>query len=201
MDKYLDYYYWMSSDWAYFGNPRMADIASRYGLCIRYRPVDMFEVYKQTGGIVLPLRSKERQSYRFVEMRRFSDILGMPIVLEPSFPPQNLRLPSCFVIAANLLGLDQYDLNHSIMTAHWVNDEDMEDPAVLVAAANAVGLDGSALLTRAQDQETQNVYAGYTAEAIGRGVFGAPFYFYNNQPFWGQDRLTLLEEEIMKQEG
>jgi len=33
-------------------------------------------------------------------------------------------------------------------------------------------------------------------EAIERGVFGAPTYLYDEELFWGQDRLELLESAI-----
>jgi 2-hydroxychromene-2-carboxylate isomerase len=28
-------------------------------------------------------------------------------------------------------------------------------------------------------------------------VFGTPFFFYENEPFWGQDRLDMLEDLIV----
>ena len=33
-------------------------------------------------------------------------------------------------------------------------------------------------------------------EAIERGVFGSPFYMVDGEPFWGQDRLDLLEAAL-----
>ena len=41
-------------------------------------------------------------------------------------------------------------------------------------------------------------YRRYTEEAIGRGVFGSPFYFFEDERFWGQDRLEHLERVIEK---
>ncbi len=35
-------------------------------------------------------------------------------------------------------------------------------------------------------------------QAVERGVFGAPFYIYKEQPFWGQDRLDMLERAVGK---
>ncbi len=33
-----------------------------------------------------------------------------------------------------------------------------------------------------------------TAEAERRGVFGAPFFFADGEPFWGSDRLKMVED-------
>ena len=32
----------------------------------------------------------------------------------------------------------------------------------------------------------------------GEGVFGSPFYIFQGEPFWGQDRLDFLEEAIAR---
>ena len=196
MTDTIDCYYWISSDWAYFGNPRMKALADRYGLPIRYRPIDLATVYQRTGGIPLRYRSRERRAYRFVEMRRFSERLGMPIVLEPRHPPADGRLPSFMVIAAAETGADVYALNHAIMVALWVEDRDIEDPAVLAEIATQQGFDGPALLEAARRPAAEASYAAFTDEAIDRGVWGAPFYFFRDEPFWGQDRLDMLAEAV-----
>jgi len=197
----IDYYYWISSDWAYFGNPRLKQISTRHGVRINYRPVDLVMVYARTGGIQLQHRSEERKEYRFVEMARFRDILNMPIVLEPRNPPVTGKLPAGVVIAAQSLGVDVHNLNHAIMTALWADDQDIEDPAVLDCILHAQGLDSHQLLERAKSQDTSRLYDAYTEEAISRGVFGAPFYFFNGEPFWGQDRLDLLDRAITRHQG
>jgi len=44
------------------------------------------------------------------------------------------------------------------------------------------------------DAELDALFDKYTAEAIARGVFGAPSYVLpSGEIFWGQDRLPLLE--------
>lgn len=54
-------------------------MGERYGLPVDDYPVDIGSVHARTGGIKLPLRSKERRHYRFLEMRRFRGILSRPI--------------------------------------------------------------------------------------------------------------------------
>jgi len=196
MTEAIDAYYWIQSDWAYFGNPRLKAMAKRYGLAINHRPVDLATVYARTGGIKLPYRSQERKNYRLIEMRRFSKILGMPINLEPKYSPLTGHLPSWFVIAAEKQGHDVHDLCQSIMTGLWVEDLDIESPQVLIEMAGRNGLDGGKILAQAQDPRTELIYMNYTNEAIKRGVWGAPFYFFRDEPFWGQDRLEMLEGTI-----
>ena len=49
-----------------------------------------------------------------------------------------------------------------------------------------------------QDEKINSTYEENTIEAISKGVFGAPTYILNNEIFWGQDRLDLLEANINK---
>ena len=37
-----------------------------------------------------------------------------------------------------------------------------------------------------------------TQEAIARDVFGAPTYVYQDELFWGQDRLDFLARKLAK---
>ncbi|RYH33774.1 MAG: 2-hydroxychromene-2-carboxylate isomerase, partial [Alcaligenaceae bacterium] len=189
-------YYWIHSDWAYFGGPRLEQIAERYELKVNHRPVDLATVYARTGGIKLPYRSEERKNYRLLEMARFSKLLNMPINLEPRHFCVTGHLPSWFVIAAEAQGHDVADLSQAIMTAIWVTDQDAEDESTLVSIANTLGLDGEDLLKRAKDPRTELIYMRYTNEAIERGVFGAPFYYFRDEAFWGQDRLDMLDQTI-----
>ena len=62
--------------------------------------------------------------------------------------------------------------------------------------ADGAGLDGKRLLAGADAPALREREAALTREAIGRQVFGAPFYFYRDEPFWGQDRLDLLDAAL-----
>jgi 2-hydroxychromene-2-carboxylate isomerase len=198
MTDTIDYYFWINSDWAYFGNPRLKKMAERYKLTINYYPVDLGSVYARTGGIKLQLRSDERKNYRLLEMERFRDLLGMPINLHPKYMPATGQLPSYFAIAAQQRGLDIHDLVHAIMIATWVDDRDIEDEATLIEIADKLGLDGMGLMRQAKEPAAERLYFDYTNTAIARGVFGAPFYFFRNEAFWGQDRLEYLDRTIAK---
>ena len=41
-------------------------------------------------------------------------------------------------------------------------------------------------------------YAENTERAVANGVFGSPFYLFDGQTFWGQDRLEMLEEAVLQ---
>jgi 2-hydroxychromene-2-carboxylate isomerase len=195
----IDYYVWLLSDWAYLGGVRFVQMAARHGLAINHIPMRMQDVYAGSGGILLANRAWQRQAYRIAELERWRAKLGIAVNIEPKFYPCDVDLASCMVIAGQQRGLPVADLVNAVMRAVWAEDRDASDPAVLAALAARCGLDGAVLLAAAASEPVRTEYRGNTARALDAGVFGSPFYAFAGELFWGQDRLDMLEEAIVRQ--
>ena len=51
-------------------------------------PVDLGgQVFPVSGGLPLAKRAPQRQAYRLVELKRFSEYLGRPLNLQPKLLP------------------------------------------------------------------------------------------------------------------
>src|SRR5690606_17633893 len=107
--------------------------------------------------------------------------------------PADPSLGHLMLLAALRDGQDVTQFAHLSLRAVWADELDIADRDTLVQLANAGGLDGAALLEAAADPALARTEADLTREAIDRQLFGAPFYFYRGEPFWGQDRLDLLD--------
>ena len=46
----IDYYFTVLSPWAYLAGDRLEQIAARHGAMIRYKPIDIGQVFARTGG-------------------------------------------------------------------------------------------------------------------------------------------------------
>jgi 2-hydroxychromene-2-carboxylate isomerase len=57
-----------------------------------------------------------------------------------------------------------------------------------------MGLDADALSLAVAQPEVKARLKSETDAAILKGVFGAPFFMVNDEPFWGVDRLPQLEK-------
>jgi 2-hydroxychromene-2-carboxylate isomerase len=194
----IDYYVWLLSDWAYLGGVRFVQMAARHGLRINHIPMRMQDVYAGSGGILLANRAWQRQAYRITELQRWRFRLGIPVNIEPKFFPADVDLASCMVIAAQRRGLPVADFVNAVMRAIWAEDRNVADPGVLVAIAGSCGLDGRTLLGAADAEAVRAEYRGNTDRALAAGVFGSPFYVFAGELFWGQDRLDMLEEAIVR---
>ena len=47
-------------------------------------------------------------------------------------------------------------------------------------------------------EKTSAILKDNTIEAFKKNIFGVPSFIFNNQIFWGQDRIFFLEKEISK---
>ena len=151
----------------------------------------------QTGGIPLRTRPQPRQDYHALELDRWARHLGMPLVLKPRhYPPADQRPAGRMVMAAQARGLDAQALSHAILTALWVEQRDIADPAVRAAIGDALGMDGAALVAAEGSDAVAVEWAANNAAAIARGVFGSPTFLYGDLWLWGQDRLFFLEKAL-----
>ena len=80
------------------------------------------------------------------------------------------------------------------MKAILARQENLDDPDVLVAVANSVGLDGDAMRTQAQSDEVKALLRANTEEVIERGGYGSPTIFVDKtHMYFGNDQLPLVE--------
>lgn len=200
-EKLIDYYDSMSSPWTYLGHPRFMDLARRFGLTVRHKPMDLLKVWSVSGGLPLKQRAPQRQAYRHQELRRWRELLKAPCNLEPPYHPVADRRACYLAIAAAQRGLDWDRLSYALLRAVWAEDRNIADHPTLVAIANEQGMDGKALLAATDDPAVQAEYQANTDEAMALGVFGAPTYVFDGELFWGQDRLQMLEWRLAQKLG
>ncbi len=196
MRRIIDYYLFLISPWAYLGGPRLKEIARRHDAEVRVKPIDARIVFPRTGGLPLAKRAPERQAYRLAELARWSAHLDLPLNLHPAHFPAPDEAAARLVIAASETGGDPLGLSQAILAALWTQERDITDSGVLAAAARESGPDGPALLARAQAPAILARYQAISEEAVARGVFGSPTYAFEEELFWGQDRLDFLERAL-----
>jgi 2-hydroxychromene-2-carboxylate isomerase len=194
--KTIDYYYSHQSPWTYMGHKRFLKMAEAAGAKVNFRPVDYGRIFPQSGGLPVHKRPPQRQAYRLIELKRWSEHLGAKLNLQPKFFPADSRPAALMAIAADRQGGDVGRLSGAILEALWAKEKNVADPETLAQIAATEGFDGKKLLNASLAPEIAQIYERYTEEAIKAQVFGAPWYVYQGEPFWGQDRLDMLERAL-----
>lgn len=196
MSKTITYYLSLVSPWSYLGHARLGEIAARHGATVDYVPVTVSAVFPRTGGLPLPKRAPERQAYRLTELRRWPKLLGVPLNVEPKHFPADDRPAARLALTAKARGHDIAELTLAIPRACWAEERDIADVATLREIADACGLDGQALLQESEAEPGHQRLDAACEQAIAAGCFGVPWYDVEGEPFWGQDRLELVEKKL-----
>lgn len=195
----VDYFLVSTSPWTYLGHERLRRIVADTGATVRVKPFDLAKVFPLSGGLPLPKRAPQRQAYRFVELRRWSDFLGVPLNERPKYFPVD-HMPSMRLIAAALRqhgDAAAFDLAGHVLRACWAEERDVSDEATLKAIVQDCKLDWGAL--HADSAQAEADIDRFTQEAIDAQVFGAPWFRIGDVGFWGQDRLDFVERALRRE--
>jgi 2-hydroxychromene-2-carboxylate isomerase len=83
----------------------------------------------------------------------------------------------------------------------WETGKKMDDPEVIRAELDAAGLDGARTLARIQEQDVKDKLLKNTEATVARGTFGTPTFYVGEEIYFGKDKLTDVEEEILAQKA
>lgn len=197
MPTMIDYYFAAQSPWTYLGHARFVRLAQDAGATVRVLPADFGQVFAVSGGLPLAQRAQQRQAYRLVELRRFSDWLGMPMHLQPQFFPVQPDSAAKLIIAVEQAdgSAAALDIAGRVFGACWHQQRDIADASTLATLLAEAGLPAGRLV-ESQQAAAAEAYAINTAAAIAAGVFGAPSYVIDGEVFWGQDRLDFVARRL-----
>ena len=196
MPRTIDYYFTLGSPWAFLGHQAFLDIARQNGASIRYKPLQLSEVFPHTGGLPLPKRHPARQRYRIMELQRWREARGIALKLHPKHVPIGGTLPDRSIVALAESGADPGAYVKRAFEAAWVEDRDVADEATLAALLKECGHDADAILAAAKSDAINAIYTARPQEAVAANVIGSPCYVVDGEVFWGQDRLALLESML-----
>ena len=189
----LEFWFDFSSPYGYLAAQRIEALAARHGRSVDWRPMLLGVVFKATGGAPLtevPLKGPYSKR-DFARSARFHGV-------------DEFRLPSRFPIPTQapgriLLWAKSRDpssapaVARALLRAYWVDDRDISDPDVAAAAAGAAGVDVAAARAVVDDPVWKDALKREVETGLKRGVFGSPFVFADDEPFWGLDRFDQLD--------
>lgn len=198
---HIDYYFSVTSPWAYIGHPVFADVARAHRCTVTYKPVLLPKLFPETGGLTLDKRHPLRQQYRMIELQRWRDKRGLTFNLQPKYFPFDPTVADCMVIAAAADGHEVEPFVRLCMKSVWEAERNLADLATLRELAESCGLPAAKLLERAATDPMRAAYERNRLDAIKDGVVGSPGFVLNGEPFWGQDRIELLADALRSGRG
>jgi 2-hydroxychromene-2-carboxylate isomerase len=196
----VEFHFDFGSPNAYLSHLLIPDVERRTGAKFDYVPILLGGVFKLTNNRSPAEKMagiKNRLEYERLEMQRFIRRHGISSFTFNPFFPVNTLLIMRGAVAAEFEGVLARYVDE-VFKAMWGEPKKMDDPDVVRAVLTAAGLDGEALLARTQDQAVKDRLTANTQDSVARGAFGSPTFFVDGEIFFGKDRLSEVEEEIVR---
>jgi 2-hydroxychromene-2-carboxylate isomerase len=182
---------------SYLAHKMVPDLCARTGTEVVYTPILLGGLLKLTNNQAPLMRYAEtpaKRDYEMLEFDRFVKTHKLPFVMNPHFPINSLYLMRGAVAAQHLGCFMPYV--EAIMAAMWEKGLNTGDPDVVRLVLDGAGLDGTAILAKADDPDVKAELAANTERAAARGAFGVPTFFVGPDMFWGKERLGQVEDAL-----
>lgn len=194
--KIVEFFFDYTCPYAYLASTQIEALCARNAATLVWRPMLLGGLFRSIGtatnlAATLP-PSKARML--LADQKRWADLWGV----ELRVPRPGGYSRSVEALRATLAVKDEQRSRviHALYYAHWVTHRNIGDRAVLRAILDEVGVDGASVLEKIDDAAIKEKLRANTDEAVSRGAFGAPAIFYDGQLYFGQDRLSMLEEAL-----
>lgn len=188
----IRFHFDLSSPYAYIASREIDALAARHGREVVWRPMLLGAAFKAMGAPPIsevPLKG----AYSIREFARSARFHGAPYRHPTPFPVSTVSAARVF------LWLDGRDpaaakrLASAIYEAYFVEGLNISSADVVVAIAARQGLDAAQVTAAMADPAIKEALKTEVDAAIAAGVFGAPFFFVDGEPFWGADRLDQID--------
>ena len=190
--KPIEFYFDFSSPYSYLASEKIEAIAARYGRTVAYKPTLLGVAFKAAGTMPLvdyPLKG----DYSRRDFARSARFHGVKFNMPEKFPISTVNAARALLWLQGTGSAKAVSFVHKTFRTYWIDGRDVNDPAVLGDIADDLGIDKAALLAAIQDPAIKDKLKAAVDESVKRGVFGAPFFFVDDEPFWGHDRLPQIE--------
>lgn len=189
----IDFYFDFSSPYSYIANEWIDALAARHGRVVRRRAI-LLGVTFQAAELKSPVSHPIKRDYALRDFARSARFEGLPYLMPSTFPIPTQNAARVFWWLLETRGAEAAaDWTRSAFRAFFTRDIVLSDPVALKALLAESGVDAEAAEAAWSDPVWKDRLKQANEQAIAAGVFGAPFFVIDGEPFWGNDRKLQME--------
>jgi 2-hydroxychromene-2-carboxylate isomerase len=191
----VEFYFDFISPFGYFASLRIDEVAARYGRAVEWTSmlvgVSVLKVMGIPAITDLPLKGP----YIINDAKRYARQHGVEFERGTSHSTARpLEAGRAFAWAKQLDSKAAKRLARLIFVSYFVRCLDISQDHVLSACASEAGLSW-ADFEKARAAGTPAALLRHNVElSLQRGVFGSPFFIVDGEPFFGLEKLQVVEE-------
>lgn len=192
MTATIEFYYDFRSPYAYFSSHRIRNGLQRELNWI-WRPISIdvllnLQAGREPWAAYVDALCPPKRANRIVDVGRVAAYYNRPLL--PPNPMRPYPIPA-LCLAAHLSQPERVKFSNVVFDAVWEEQQDIADHDVLQTCLARAGtpLDSFESIL---DESARINLGKESVEAYARGIFGVPTFVFENQVFFGDDRLDLL---------
>jgi 2-hydroxychromene-2-carboxylate isomerase len=192
MPSPIEFWFDFSSPYGYVASQLIDGVAARHGRSVNWRPILLGPIFKAVGTaplVLMPLKG-EYSKHDFARMARLHKV---PFRLPEKFPVGTQVAARAFYLIADRDAARAHDFAKRIFGAYYVEGRDVADPGMVLELAGAAGADTASLAEELKGEAIKERMKAEVDNAMKAGVFGSPFFIVDGEPFWGVDRIPMME--------
>ncbi|MBB5019117.1 2-hydroxychromene-2-carboxylate isomerase [Chitinivorax tropicus] len=193
MSLAIDFYFDFSSPYSYIAANRLDGFDARNGKTLVWRPILTGAIFKLLNN---PPQNEPKLAYMMQDAKRCAAYHRMPLNWPSHFPINPLAACRAFYWLYEDKPDVAVQIALALLKAYWVTDHDISDGDYVLDLGERFGIDREYLHEGLNDQNVKDKLRQTTEVAFQRGVFGVPWVFVGDEPFWGQDRLDQMERWV-----
>jgi 2-hydroxychromene-2-carboxylate isomerase len=192
----IDFYFDFSSPYSYIANEWIDALAARHARTVRRHAI-LLGVAFQAAELKSPVSHPIKRDYSLRDFARSARLEGVPFQMPQPFPiPTQNAARVYWWLQEDRGPVEAAQWTRSAFRAFFVRGVPLNEPAALKALAEESGLDPEAAEAAWNDPAWKQRLKLANEQAIAAGVFGAPFFIVDGEPFWGNDRRPQIERVL-----
>ena len=193
----IHFWFDFSSPYSYIASEWIDALAARHGRAVRRHAILLGATF-QAAELKSPVSYPLKREYSLHDFERSARYHGLAYAMPPVFPIPTQNAARVFWWLAETQGGSDTGSaaarwSREGLRAVFTRGVALHEPAALKAFAAEQGLDADAAEAVWNDPAWKARLKQANDEAVAAGVFGAPFFRIDGEPFWGNDRLPQME--------
>ena len=194
----VDFIFDVASPNMYFCHKLIPDFKERTGVEFEYIPCLLGGIMKLSGNqppFVAFAEIPNKNKYQLIEIERFIKQHQLKeFKFNSNFPMNTVQIQRGALDAIVLCIIDEY--LEIILEAMWEKNLNLADIDIFQSTLSENNIDAGSIMEIITSQDCKDKLIANTTDAVNRGAFGVPTFFFENQIFFGKDHLHQLEEYI-----
>jgi 2-hydroxychromene-2-carboxylate isomerase len=191
----IEFFFDFPSAYSFFAALEIDALAARHGREVRWRAFSLGTAFRLTGAQPLT-RTPLKSDYTALDWARIAKQKGLDFAIPEGHPHAGLPALRSFhwIDARDPELAKRFALE--VYRRYFEGSLAIDDVGAVVETAAGLGVDRDGLAAGVADPELKAKVREVGEDAVSRGAFGVPWFIVDGEPFWGWDRLPMIERRL-----